>query len=333
MKKALITGVTGQDGSYLAELLLEKGYQVFGLIRRSSTINTERINHLISDGKINLIEGDMSDAGVIHGVVRDLQADEIYNLAAQSHVGTSFKVPEQTADVTGFGVLRILEAIKCHSRNTKLYQASSSEMFGNVMSCDSLHEDSYFAPASPYACAKVFAHNIVNVYRKSHGIYACCGILFNHESPRRGENFVTRKITRAVGRIKFGLQDEIHLGNIYSSRDWGYAKEYVEAMWLMLQQENKPSDFVIATGENHTVKEFLEVAFAHVSLDYKKFLRQNKKYERPNDVHNLCGGYRQAKEFLGWKPETRFKGLVKLMVDADMALAKKEALDNCYGRL
>jgi GDPmannose 4,6-dehydratase len=320
-KKALITGITGQDGSYLAELLLDKGYEVFGLVRRSSTFNTDRIDHIYQDphersSRLKLIFGDLSDASSVTKILSDVKPDEIYNLAAQSHVRVSFDVPEYTADVTGVGTLRILEAIRLLGLKTRFYQASSSEMFGLVQEVPQT-EVTPFYPRSPYAVAKLYSHWITKNYRESYGIFACSGILFNHESPRRGETFVTRKITEAVAKIKAGRQDKLYLGNLDSKRDWGYAKEYVEAMWLMLQQD-EPDDFVISTNETHTIKEFLEEAFGHAGLDWKKYVEIDPRYFRPAEVDLLIGDYKKAKEKLGWEPKTKFKELVKIMVDADM---------------
>lgn len=321
MKKALITGITGQDGSYLAELLLEKEYEVHGIIRRASTFNTSRINHLYVDPHINGVSlflhyGDIADSTSLIKLLYKLQPDEIYHLAAQSHVRVSFDIPEYTADITGLGTVRILEAIKEVGIKTKFYQASSSEMFGKAQSIPQ-NEKTPFYPRSPYAFSKVMAYWATINYRESYKIFAGNGILFNHESPRRGETFVTRKITRAVARIKAGIEKKLYLGNLDAKRDWGYAKEYVEAMWLMLQQE-KPDDFVIATGKTHSVREFLEVAFSYVDLNWKEFVEIDSKYLRPTEVDHLCGDAKKAKEVLGWEPKTSFENLVKLMVDADI---------------
>ena len=320
-KKALITGITGQDGSYLAELLLEKGYEVYGIIRRTSTFTTDRIDHIYQDphekgARLKLIYGDLSDSSVLNQIMKDVKPDEIYNLGAQSHVRVSFDIPEYTGDVVALGTLRLLDAIRDSGLNTRFYQASSSEMYGLVQAVPQ-NEDTPFYPRSPYAVAKLYGHWITKNYRESYDMYSCSGILFNHESPRRGETFVTRKITRAVARIKLGLQDELYLGNLDSKRDWGYAKEYVEAMWLMLQQD-KPDDYVIATGETHTVREFLEEAFNCVKLDYKKYVKIDKRYFRPAEVDLLIGDASKAQKKLGWKPKTHFKELVKIMVDADI---------------
>jgi len=325
VKKALITGITGQDGSYLAEYLLDKGYHVYGVVRRSSSINRSRIDHLHVEGtrrKLSLLYGDLNDASSINRILRTVKPNEIYNLAAQSHVKVSFEVPEYTAEVTGLGALRILEAIVDSGIKTKFYQASSSELYGRTQQTPQ-REDTPFRPVSPYAVAKLFAYWTTVNYRDSYGIYACNGILFNHESPRRGETFVTRKVTRAVARIKHGLQDKLFLGNLSSKRDWGYAKDYVEAMWLMLQQP-KPDDYVIATGETHTVKEFVQEAFRYAGLDYKKYVVIDKRFFRPLEVDILLGDYSKAKKKLGWEPKTSFRELVRLMVDADIQALRNE---------
>jgi GDPmannose 4,6-dehydratase len=321
-KRALITGITGQDGSYLAELLLDKGYEVYGIIRRASTFNTHRIDHIYQDPhqknlKLQLLYGDLSDAGFLYSALSSIKPDEIYNLAAQSHVRVSFDIPEYSGDIDALGAVRILEAMhRLGLSKTKFYQASSSEMFGKVQQVPQ-KETTPFYPRSPYAVAKLYGHWITKNYRESYGLFACSGILFNHESPRRGETFVTRKITRAVAHIKLGLQDTLFLGNLDSKRDWGYAKEYVEAMWLMLQQE-KPDDYVIATGETHTVREFVEEAFKYAGLDWKKYVKFDERYLRPAEVDLLIGDASKAKKQLGWQPKTTFKDLVKIMVDADM---------------
>ena len=320
-KRALITGITGQDGSYLAELLLSKGYEVYGVIRRASTFNTQRIDHIYQDphekkAKLQLVFGDLTDTSVVYNVLTEIKPDEVYNLGAQSHVKVSFDIPEYTGDSVGLGAVRVLEAIRRLGLKTRYYQASSSEMFGKVQETPQT-EKTPFYPRSPYAVAKLYAHWITVNYRESYGMYACSGILFNHESPRRGETFVTRKITRAVAHIAAGLQDKLYMGNLDAKRDWGYAKEYVEAMWLMLQQ-NKPEDYVIATGETHTVREFLEEAFKHVGLDYKKYVEFDPRYLRPAEVDLLIGDASKAKKQLKWKPKTTFKELVQIMVDADM---------------
>ena len=322
-KKALITGITGQDGSYLAELLLSKGYEVNGIIRRASTFNTGRLEPIYSDphsGKSRLFlhYGDLSDASGLARLMRKIQPDEIYNLAAQSHVRVSFDSPEYTTDITATGTVRLLEAVRESGIKPKFYQASSSEMYGKVVEIPQ-RESTPFYPRSPYGCAKVYAHWITVNYRESYGLFACNGILFNHESPRRGETFVTRKITRAVAHIKAGLQDRLYLGNLEAKRDWGYAKEYVEAMWLMLQQE-QPDDYVIATHETHSVQEFLELAFGHAGLDWRRHVVIDEKYFRPAEVDLLIGDYSKAKQKLGWQPKTTFKDLAKLMVDADIKM-------------
>ncbi|MBW5381157.1 GDP-mannose 4,6-dehydratase, partial [Brachyspira hampsonii] len=307
------TGITGQDGSYLAELLLEKGYEVHGIIRRSSSLNTERIDHLYKDPHINDVKmflhyGDLSDSSNLSRVLEKVQPDEIYNLAAQSHVRVSFDMPEYTADVVGLGTIRILDAIKDTRIKTKFYQASTSELYGKVVETPQT-EKTPFYPRSPYACAKLYSYWITVNYRESYDMYACNGILFNHESPRRGETFVTKKITHAIARILNKEQDKLYLGNLDSKRDWGYAKDYVEAMWLMLQQE-KADDYVIATGETHSVREFLDEAFGLVGLDWKKYVEIDPRYYRPAEVDLLLGDPTKAKEKLGWKPKTTFKELV-----------------------
>ena len=322
MKKALITGITGQDGSYLAELLLAKGYEVHGIIRRASTFNTSRINSLYEDPHINGVHlflhyGDISDSTNLIKLLYRIQPDEVYHLAAQSHVRVSFDIPEYTGDVTGIGTVRILEAIREVGLKTRYYQAGSSEMYGLVQEVPQ-RETTPFYPRSPYGAAKVYAHWITVNYRESYGLFACNGILFNHESPRRGETFVTRKITRAVAQIKAGLQDKLYLGNLDAKRDWGYAKEYVEAMWLMLQQD-EPDDYVIATGETHTVREFLEEAFTHAGLSWQDYVEHDVRYERPAEVDLLIGDPSKAKAKLGWEPRTTFHDLVRLMVDEEIA--------------
>ena len=323
MKKALITGITGQDGSYLAELLLEKGYEVHGLVRRASTFNTGRIDHLYQDYHLNEVQlflhyGDISDSTNLVKLLYRLKPDEIYHLASQSHVRVSFDMPEYTGDITGMGTIRILEAIRETGIESKFYQASSSEMFGKVDEAPQT-EKTRFYPCSPYGCSKVYSYWTTVNYRESYNIFACNGILFNHESPRRGETFVSRKITRAVAHIKHGLQGKLYLGNLDAKRDWGYAKEYVDAMWLMLQQD-EPNDYVIATGKSHTVREFLELAFDHVELDWKKYVEIDPKYFRPVEVELLLGDPAKAKRNLGWQPRTNLKDLVMLMVDADMEI-------------
>ncbi|MCB0712255.1 MAG: GDP-mannose 4,6-dehydratase [Ignavibacteriae bacterium] len=321
MKKALITGITGQDGSYLAELLLAKGYEVYGIIRRSSSFNTERLDHLYKDPherdvRLKLIYGDLNDSSSLNKILRDIKPAEIYNLGAQSHVRVSFDIPEYTAEITGLGTVRLLEAIRDTGIDTRFYQASSSEMYGQVLEVPQ-SEATPFYPRSPYACAKVYSYWITKNYRESYGMYACNGILFNHESPRRGPTFVTRKITRAVARIKAGLQKKLFLGNLDAKRDWGYAPDYVEAMWMMMQGD-EPDDFVIATGETHSVREFLEESFKHVGLDPWEFVEIDPKYFRPAEVDLLIGDASKAKEKLGWEPKVKFKELVKIMVEADI---------------
>jgi GDPmannose 4,6-dehydratase len=326
MKKALITGITGQDGSYLAELLLDKGYEVHGIIRRASTFNTGRINHLYKDPHINGVHlflhyGDIADSTNLIKLLYRIQPDEVYHLAAQSHVRVSFDIPEYTGDVTGLSTIRILEAIRETGVNSKFYQASSSEMFGRTTEIPQ-RESTPFYPRSPYGAAKVYAYWATVNYRESYELFACNGILFNHESPRRGETFVTRKITRAVAQIKAGLQDTLYLGNLNAKRDWGYAKEYVEAMWLMLQQES-PDDYVIATGETHSVEEFLNEAFSQVNLDWHDYVKVDPKYLRPAEVDVLIGDATKAKQALGWEPMVTFKELVRLMVAADLSLVSQ----------
>ncbi len=334
MKKALITGITGQDGSYLAELLLEKGYEVHGIIRRASTFNTERIDHLYQDPHINGVRlflhyGDIADSTNLIKLLYRLQPDEIYHLAAQSHVRVSFDIPEYTGDVTALGTVRMLEAIRETRLKTKFYQASSSEMYGKVVETPQT-EKTPFYPRSPYAAAKLYSYWTAVNYRESYGIFACNGILFNHESPRRGETFVTRKITSAAARIKAGLQENLYLGNLDAQRDWGYAKEYIEAMWLMLQQD-EPDDYVIATGEAHAVHEFLGEAFSYVGLDWHKLVEIDPKYYRPAEVDCLLGDASKARQKLGWQPKTKFKELVRLMVNADMEAAQRNVHTNSYG--
>jgi GDPmannose 4,6-dehydratase len=319
-QKALITGITGQDGSYLAELLLNKGYEVHGLIRRSSTFNTHRLDHIYVDphdpkGKLYLHYGDLNDGGQLSNLVYNIHPDEIYHLGAQSHVRVSFDMPEFTGDITGLGTTRILEAIRRSGIKTRFYQASSSEMFGDAPAPQ--NEETPFRPRSPYAAAKVYAYWMARNYREGYNMFACNGILFNHESPLRGETFVTRKITRALARIKFGLQDKLYLGNLDAKRDWGYAPDYVKAMWLMLQQDD-PQDFVIATGQSHSVREFLQEAFSYADLDWKEYVEIDPKYFRPTEVELLLGDAGRARKILGWEPEVGFKELVRLMVDADI---------------
>jgi GDPmannose 4,6-dehydratase len=343
MKRAFITGITGQTGSYLAEFLLEKGYEVHGLIRRSSSFNTGRIDHLYADPhkasrRLHLHYGDLSDTSNLNRLLEKIRPDEIYNLAAQSHVRVSFDLPEYTGDVTGLATLRLLDAIRESGIKTKFYQASSSEMYGKAAEIP-LKETSLFHPRSPYGCAKVYAYWIARNYRESYGLFVCNGILFNHESPRRGETFVTRKITRGLARIKLGLDDKLYLGNLDAERDWGYAKDYAEAMHMMLQQD-QPDDYVIATGEKHTVREFCEEAARHLGYEVvwkgkgvkekgvdkktgKTLIEIDPRYFRPAEVDVLLGDYSKAKKAFGWKPKVTFKGLVKLMVDADLKNERK----------
>ncbi len=329
MKRALITGITGQDGSYLAELLLEKNYEVHGVIRRSSSFNTGRIDHLYEDPhtpgvRLKLHYGDLNDASSLNALLRIIQPDEIYNLGAQSHVRVSFDVPEYTAEITGLGTIRLLEALRDSGLSkTRFYQASSSEMFGS--SPPPQNERTPFHPRSPYACAKAYAFWATVNYREAYGIHTVNGILFNHESPRRGETFVTRKVTRAAGRIKHGLQRELFLGNLDARRDWGYAKDYVEAMWLAMQAD-KPDDYVVATGESHTVRELCEVAFSRAGLDYREFVKMDPRYLRPAEVDALCGDATKARTQLRWCPGVTFNELVRMMVDSDLALAEEEAV-------
>lgn len=318
MNTALITGITGQDGSYLAEFLLNKGYEVHGIVRRTSSLNTWRIDHILPD--ICLYYGDMTDTSSIASVIKDVYPDEIYNLAAQSQVRTSFICPDSTGDITGIGVTRILESARTITPHSKIYQASSSEMFG--ASPPPQNELTPFNPKSPYACAKLYAHHMVNVYRESYGMYACCGILFNHESPRRGLDFVTRKITDAIAKIVAGQPGKLHLGNLAAVRDWGYAPEYVECMWKMLQQPS-PKDYVIGTGEPHTVQEFLDYAFEYAGITPKKYVEIDVTLFRPNEVNVLIADASKAKEEIGWIPKTKFKKLVEIMVDVDIARAKR----------
>ena len=315
MKTALITGVTGQDGSYLAEFLLEKGYKVIGMKRRTSLLATDRIDHLLTHPNFQLVYGAMNDAGAFYRLFSTQKFDEVYNLAAQSHVRVSFDVPEETVDTVAMGPLRILECIRTMQPDCKFYQASSSEMYGDNPDHPQ-NEETRLMPASPYACAKVFAHGITRNYREGYGFHASSGILFNHESPRRGETFVTRKITLAAARIRLGLQDTISLGNLDAKRDWGYAKDYVEAMWLMLQQD-KPDDYVIATGETHTVRDFLDEVFQIAELNVDKHLIIDERLRRPHEVPWLEGNFTKAKEKLGWEPKTTLSGLARLMYEAD----------------
>jgi len=327
MPKAFITGITGQDGSYLAEFLLDKGYEVYGLIRRSSSFNTSRIDHLYRDlhdpnAKLHLIYGDLSDGGNLSAILNDVKPVEVYNLGAQSHVRVSFDQPIYTVDVDALGTLRMLEAIRMVDKNIKYYQASSSEMYGKAKEFPQ-NEQTPFHPRSPYGCAKVFSFWQTVNYREAYSMFACNGILFNHESPRRGETFVTRKITRAATHIKLGLQKKLYLGNIDAKRDWGFAGDYVEAMWFMLQNKC-PEDFVIATGEMHSVREFLDEAFGYLDMDWKEFIEIDTRYYRPSEVDVLVGDPSKAREVLGWEPHVSFKELVKMMVDEDLKLAEEE---------
>tara|TARA_B100001173_G_C15962879_1_gene536471 strand:- start:261 stop:1292 length:1032 start_codon:yes stop_codon:yes gene_type:complete len=326
MSTAFITGITGQDGYYLTKFLLEKGYVIHGTIRRSSTFNTSRIESLISkysdEGLLNLYYSDLLDSSSLNNLINKVRPDEIYNLAAQSHVAVSFQNPVYTSQTGTLGSISILEAIRSADHNIKFYQASSSEMYGGA-SRESLNEDSPLEPKSPYAASKVFAHNITKIYRESYNIFGTNGILFNHESPHRGETFVTRKITRAVGRIALGLQNKLTLGNLDASRDWGFAGDYVEAMWMMMQHDI-PSDWVVATGQTQTVKEFAKLAFEEVNLDWDKYIVTSEEYFRPNEVEHLLGDSTKAKNELGWTPKTSFKELVTMMVESDLELAKRE---------
>lgn len=323
--KALITGITGQDGSYLAEFLLAKGYEVYGIIRRSSSFNTARIDGIYQDphtlgAKLHLAYGDLNDASSLNRIIRTVRPDEIYNLGAQSHVRVSFDIPEYTAEITALGTVRLLEAIRESGLKPRFYQASSSEMFGKVQEVPQ-RETTPFYPRSPYGAAKVYAHWITVNYREAYDLFACSGILFNHESPRRGETFVTRKITKAAARIKLGLQRELFLGNLDAKRDWGYAGDYVEAMWLMLQQD-RPDDYVVATGETHTVREFLDVAFGHLGLDWQRHVQIDPRYYRPTEVDLLIGDASKARRELGWKPTVDFHQLAVMMVDADLEVER-----------
>jgi len=327
MKRALITGITGQDGSYLAELLIEKGYEVFGIVRRSSSFNTDRIEHIYRDphdpdGRLKLIYGDLNDASSLAAILEQVHPAEVYNLAAQSHVRVSFDIPEYTSEIVALGAVRLLEAIRRTGVESKFYQASSSELYGKVVETPQ-RETTPFHPRSPYACAKAYAFYITQNYREAYGMFAVNGILFNHESPRRGETFVTRKITRGATRIKVGLQDKLHLGNLDSKRDWGYAGDYVEGMWRMLQAE-QPDDYVLATGETHSVREFLEQAFRILDLDYRDYVEFDERYLRPAEVDLLLGDATKAKRVLGWEPKVTFPRLVEMMVEADLVVARRE---------
>ncbi len=330
MKKVLITGITGQDGSYLAELLLKKGYRVWGLVRRSSSFHTGRIEHLYKDPhdrpKLRLIYGDLTDGGSLSNIINDVKPDEVYNLGAQSHVRVSFDTPIYTVNTDALGTLRLLEAIRSSSKPPKFYQASSSEMYGKVAEMPQT-EKTPFYPRSPYGCAKVYSFWQTVNYREAYGLFACNGILFNHESPRRGETFVTRKITRAATRIKLGLQEKLYLGNLDARRDWGFAGDFVEAMWLILQQD-KPDDYVIATGEMHSVREFLDEVFGHLDMDWQKYVEIDPRYFRPAEVDILLGDSSKARKVLNWQPKVTFKALAKMMTDADMEMARCEKIIN-----
>jgi len=328
MKKALVTGITGQDGSYLVELLLKKGYEVWGIIRRSSSFHTGRIDHLYKDPheqpRLRLVYGDLTDGGNLSTIVNDIKPDEVYNLGAQSHVRVSFDTPIYTADTDGLGTLRLLEAIRRMEKPAKFYQASSSEMYGKAVESPQTEETPFY-PRSPYGCAKVYSFWQTVNYREAYGLFACNGILFNHESPRRGETFVTRKITRAATRIKLGLQDTLYLGNLDAKRDWGFAGDYVETMWLMLQHD-KPDDYVIATGESHSVREFLDEVFGYLDLDWQKYVEIDPRYLRPTEVDCLLGDASKAKKILKWEPKVTFQELAQIMTDADMEIAKREKI-------
>jgi GDPmannose 4,6-dehydratase len=334
MKKALITGITGQDGSYLTELLLQKGYRVWGIVRRSSSFNTDRIDHLYKDPHnqpdLRLIYGDLTDGSNLHSILTDVNPDEVYNLGAQSHVRVSFDTPIYTVDTDAIGTLRLLEAIRSSKKPVRFFQASSSEMYGKVVETPQT-ERTPFYPRSPYGCAKVYSFWQTVNYREAYGLFACNGILFNHESPRRGETFVTRKITRAATRIKLGLQDKLYLGNLDAKRDWGFAGDYVESMWLMLQQD-KPDDYVIATGETHSVREFLDEVFGHLDLDWQKYVEIDPRYYRPAEVDFLLGDASKARRALKWKPKVTFKELTRMMTDADMKLAEHEKILKDHGK-
>lgn len=326
-RTALITGITGQDGSFLTELLLEKGYEVYGIIRRSSSFNTDRIDHLYQDPheqgtRLHLLYGDLNDSSSLNTILRRVQPDEIYNLGAQSHVRVSFDIPEYTAEVTGLGTVRLLEAIRETGISPKFYQASSSELYGKAVESPQT-ETTPFHPRSPYGCAKAYAYYITANYRESYGLFACNGILFNHESERRGETFVSRKITRAATRIKLGLQEKLYLGNLDARRDWGYARDYVEAMWLIMNAA-EPDDYVVATGETHSVREFLDKTFGHLDLDWEKYVEVDPRYFRPAEVDLLLGDASKARRELGWEPRVSFDQLVKLMTDYDLELARQE---------
>ena len=333
MKKALITGITGQDGSYLAELLLKKDYQVWGIMRRSSSFHTGRIDHLYKDPhehpRLRLLYGDLTDGSNLSTIINDVEPDEVYNLGAQSHVRVSFDMPIYTVDTDALGALRLLEAIRSCDKTVKFYQASSSEMYGGAVETPQT-EKTPFCPRSPYGCAKAYSFWQTVNYREAYGLFACNGILFNHESPRRGETFVTRKITRAATRIKLGLQDKLYLGNLNAKRDWGFAGDYVKAMWLMLQQD-KPNDYVVATGESHSVREFVAEVFAYLDLDWQKYVEIDPRYFRPTEVDYLEGNASKAKRILKWEPKVTFKELAKMMTDADMKIAEREKIIEEHG--
>ena len=326
MKKAFVTGVTGQDGYYLSKLLIEKGYIVHGTIRRSSTFNTDRIDELIAeygqDQIFNLYYSDLTDSSSLVSLINSIEPDEIYNLAAQSHVAVSFKNPQFSTQTSTNGIVTLLEAVKNANKNIKFYQASSSEMYGGVSS-EVLSENSLLIPKSPYAAGKVFAHHMTQIYRESYGLFCVNGILFNHESPLRGETFVTRKITRALGRISQGIQNKLTLGNLDAHRDWGFSGDYVEGMWLMMQHE-LPDDWVLATGQSHSVREFLTLAFNSVDMNWEEYVETSSMHERPNEVNHLLGDSQKAQNILGWKPKTRFEDLVKMMVESDIRIAQRE---------
>jgi len=328
MKKALVTGITGQDGSYLVELLLKKGYQVWGIVRRSSSFHTGRIDHLYKDPhekpQLRLVYGDLTDGGNLSTIINDIQPDEVYNLGAQSHVRVSFDTPIYTVNTDALGTLRLLEAVRTMKKPARFYQASSSEMYGGAAEIPQT-EKTPFYPRSPYGCAKVYSFWQTVNYREAYNLFACNGILFNHESPRRGETFVTRKITRAATRIKLGLQDKLYLGNLDAKRDWGFAGDYVEAMWLMLQQQ-KPDDFVIATGQTYSVREFLGEVFDYLDLDWQKCVEIDQRYFRPTEVDVLQGDSSKARKLLNWQPKVTFKELAKMMTDADMEIAEREKI-------
>jgi len=334
MKKALITGITGQDGSYLAELLLKKNYEVWGIVRRSSSFHTGRIDHLYRDPheqpRLKLLYGDLTDGGSLSAIVNEIQPDEVYNLGAQSHVRVSFDTPIYTVNADALGTLRLLEAVRKMKKPARFYQASSSEMYGKVLETPQT-EKTPFYPRSPYGCAKVYSFFQTVNYREAYGLFACNGILFNHESPRRGETFVTRKITRAATRIKLGLQEKLYLGNLDAKRDWGYAGDFIEAMWLMLQQ-NEPQDYVVATGETHSVREFLDEVFGCLDLDWNKYVQIDPRYLRPTEVDLLLGDSAKAKKVLNWKPKVTFKALARMMTDADMQLAEREKVLKDHGK-